>query len=50
MGTRDGTLADRAFIQAHFLAPENYAAFVLDYLKTRQLPEGLKEYLEKLEG
>jgi len=49
VGLRAGTLVDQAFIQAHFPTPEHYATFVLDYLKTRQLPQGMKEYLEKLE-
>ncbi len=49
VGLRDGALVERAFIQAHFPAFETYPAFVLEGLKRRQLPEGLKEYLERLE-
>lgn len=50
IGTRDGTLVDHAFVQTHFSTPERYTAFVMDYLKTRELPEGLEEYLMKLES
>ena len=46
MGTRDGTLVDRQFIRAHFESPAAYQAFVLDYLRDRQHPDGF-EYLNE---
>ena len=50
VGLREGTLVDREFIEAHFPKVENYRVFVMEYLKTRELPEGLKQYLVGLEG
>lgn len=45
VGQREGTLLDGAFIAAHFSSTQHYAAFVSDYLSTRQLPEALSRYL-----
>ena len=49
MGQRDGKLVDHNFIQAQFTSPEDYQAFVFDYLRIRSLPDGIKIYLAELE-
>jgi len=48
-GERDGTLVDRAFVTEYFPAPADYRAFVLEYLRERDLPQPLAEYLETLD-
>ena len=45
MGTRNGTLIDRPFINDHFATPAAYQQFVLDYLQTRQHPDGFEDLL-----
>jgi len=46
MGTRNGTLIDRDFVQAFFPAAQTYSHFVLDYLTgLDKLPEGIEAYL-----
>ena len=43
---RQGTLVDRALVQAHFGRAESYRRFVLDYLDALdKLPPGIEEYL-----
>jgi hypothetical protein len=49
IGTRDGKLVDAAFVRKHFPNPADYAAFVIDYLRTRRLPEEIKNYLQELD-
>jgi len=46
IGERGGGLVDREFIAGHFPDPRGYAAFVADFLSSRQMPESLK-YLER---
>jgi len=50
VGQRDGRLVERSFVQEHFDRPERYAEFVLDYLRTRQLPPDVARYLAQLEN
>jgi len=50
VGARPGTLVDREFVQTHFPTPAVYKAFVLDYLRTRDLPEEIRGYLEEWEA
>jgi len=50
LGQRDGTLVDREFIQEHFGSPAEYQALVMDYIKTRALPDEVKAYLQSLEN
>jgi hypothetical protein len=50
IGLRPGTLVNRDFIQEHFGAPAEYKSLVIDYLRTRLLPEGVGTYLQDLEG
>ena len=49
VGERDGTLVDRAFVQAWVGHPTTYREMVLDYLRSRQLPEPVRWFLEELE-
>jgi len=46
IGTRPGTLVDSKFVQEHFPTPAAYTAFVMDYLRTRDLPDDIRAYLE----
>ena len=50
LGQRDGTLVDREFIGEHFGSPAEYQALVVDYVKTRVLPDEVKTYLQALEN
>jgi putative transposase len=50
LGQRDGTLVDREFIQYHFGSPAEYQALVMDYIKTRTLPDEMKIFLQLLEN
>ena len=49
IGERPGTLYDPSFVQTHFPQPDEYRKFVLDYIRTRDLPEDLRQYLESLD-
>ena len=46
IGERNGSLFDPSFVNSHFPQPDAYRKFVLDYLRTRDLPEDLRHYLE----
>ena len=50
VGERDGKLVDKAFVQDNFDTPEEYRKFVLEYLRSRQLPEDIQRYLNSLDG
>ena len=49
LGQRDGTLVDREFIQENFGSPKEYKALVMEYIKTRYLPDDVRNYLDSLE-
>lgn len=49
LGQRDGTLVDREFIQAHFGSPAEYQTLVMEYIRTRYLPDDVRKYLEPFE-
>jgi len=49
VGTREGKLVDKAFVQDNFDTPEEYRMFVFEYLRTRQLPEDIQRYLDSLD-
>ena len=49
MDLRAGTLVNREFIVENFGTPEEYKAFVMEYIKTRNLPEDVNKYLQDLE-
>ena len=50
IGERDGNLVDKAFVQDNFDTPDEYRKFVLEYLRTRQLPDDIQRYLNSLDG
>jgi len=49
LGQRDGTLVDREFVQEHFGSPVEYQTLVMEYIKTRYLPDDVRKYLDSLE-
>ena len=49
VGERAGTLVDRDFIRTQFSDTASYKDFMLDYLRTRALPEDVQIYLDNLE-
>jgi putative transposase len=49
LGQRDGTLVDREFIQEHFGSPDEYQELVIQFVKTRYLPDDMRKYLESFE-
>jgi REP element-mobilizing transposase RayT len=46
LGQRDGMLVDREFIQEHFGSPDEYQELVMQFVKTRYLPDDIRKYLE----
>jgi len=48
-GEREGTLLDRAFIESQFDNAGEYRKFLFEYLKSRQLPDDVRKFLEDLE-
>ena len=50
MGARQGTLVDCAFIDEHFGTAADYAVQVMKYIKTRNLPDEVRAYLQALES
>jgi len=50
IGDRDGKLVDKAFVQDNFDTPDEYRKFVLEYLRTRQLPDDVQRYLNSLDN
>ncbi len=50
LGERNGSLVDRQFVQDHFGSPAEYKSLVFNYLKTRNLPDDVRRYLQSLEG
>jgi REP element-mobilizing transposase RayT len=49
IGERDGKLFDKAFVEDNFDTPEEYRKFVLEYLRSRQVPEDIQRYLNSLD-
>ncbi|MCO6450226.1 MAG: transposase [Caldilineales bacterium] len=49
VGQRKGTLVDRTFVTAYFETDSAYERFVLEYLRERELPQPLAEYLQDLD-
>ena len=49
IGERDGKLVDKAFVQDNFDTPEEYRIFVMEYLRSRQLPDDIQRYLNSLD-
>jgi putative transposase len=49
LGQRDGSLVDREFIQENFGSPAEYQMLVMKYVKTRYIPDDMRNYLQLLE-
>ena len=49
LGQRGSELVDRDFIQEHFRTSAEYRTLVEQFLKTRYLPDDVREYLDRLE-
>jgi putative transposase len=49
IGERKGSLVDREFIQTQFECGAEYKKFLFEYLKSRQLPDDVKKFLDNLE-
>ena len=49
IGEREGRLVDREFIDHQFGSAEEYKKFLFEYLKSRQLPDDVKKFLDDLE-
>ena len=50
MNLRAGTLVNREFIEDNFGTPEEYKKLVMEYIKTRNLPDDVRKYLQDLEN
>ncbi len=49
MNLRNGTLVNREFIEDNFGTPDEYKKLVMEYVKTRNLPDDVRKYLQDLE-
>ncbi len=49
LGERGGTPVDSAFIRDHFETPAEYRSLMVEYIKTRILPEDMMLYLQEVE-
>ena len=49
MNLREGTLVNREFIEDNFGTPEEYKKLVMEYIRTRNLPDDVRKYLQNLE-
>jgi len=49
MNLRKGTLVNHEFIADNFGTAEEYKRLVMQYLKTRDLPDDVRKYLQDLE-
>jgi putative transposase len=49
MNLREGTLLNREFIEEHFGTSEEYKTLIMEYIKTRSLPDEVRKYLQGLE-
>ncbi|MBI3165379.1 MAG: transposase [Chloroflexi bacterium] len=49
IGERNGSLVGRDFIESQFDNAEEYKKFLFEYLKSRQLPDDVKKFLDDLE-
>ena len=45
MGLREGTLVNREFITEHFGTPDEYKAFLAEYIKNRSLDDDFRKYI-----
>ena len=49
MNLREGTLVNRKFITDNFGTPAEYQKLAMEYIKTRNLPDDVRKYLQDLE-
>lgn len=49
MGLRNGTLVNRHFIEENFGAPKEYKQLVMNYIRTRCLPDDFRKYIQEYE-
>ncbi len=49
IGEREGKLVDHDFIENQFGTAEEYKKFLFEYLKSRQLPDDVRKFLDDLE-
>ena len=49
IGLRSGASVNQEFIQENFGTPAEYQQLVMDYVRTRRLPEDVGRYLQDLE-
>ena len=49
LGQRDGTLVDREFVQENFGSPAEYQELVMHFVKTRYLPDDVRQYLQSFD-
>ena len=49
MNLREGNLVNREFIAENFGTPEEYKTLVMQYIKTRNLPDEVIKYIQDLE-
>ena len=49
MGLREGKLVNREFIRENFGTPEEYRELVMEYIRTRYLPDDFWECLKGME-
>jgi len=50
MNLREGTLVNHEFIRAHFHTSQAYQALVMEFIRTRYLPDEVRKYFHELEG
>jgi hypothetical protein len=49
LGAREGNLVDCEFIADHFGSPTEYRSIMMEYIKTRSLPDDVRTYLQAFE-
>jgi hypothetical protein len=49
MGLREGALVNREFIAENFGTPEEYKQLVMNYVKSRYLPDDFMKYIRVFE-
>ncbi len=49
IGERSGSLVDNEFVKDNFDTPNEYIDLVMDYLKTRNLPDDVRSYLNTMD-
>lgn len=50
LGGNNGAFPDAEFLRQHFETPTAYRALVMEYLRSRKLPEDVRRYLQDVEA